>query len=255
MAAPASTGSTAGSGRWRSTPAAGSVGWTCPRSRAPPWRCPASSPSPTSTGSTTSIRWRSCWTRSAGTGPSRCQAVGKMDALLPAHKILVGTPCTDVVPGDDRGWVTTCGWFFTEAGFSGMGIRSMPHDEGVVVGYGGDPLVRVSSALLCRPEHGVWSSFHGTGTAVTVRATTGRRGGTPPCGGAAAHLVPDRPTGRRGGRPAGRGAGLRYRLSPLWTFLVELMRRWCRAASAVRSRRRRGWRRGGAGRGRALRHA
>ncbi|QFZ23651.1 hypothetical protein [Saccharothrix syringae] len=57
-------------------------------------------------------------------------------------------PTTDVVPGDDRPWVTTWGWFFTDAGFAGMSIRAMPVEDGAVISYAGNPLTRVSGLLL-----------------------------------------------------------------------------------------------------------
>ncbi|MFL6125394.1 hypothetical protein [Actinophytocola sp.] len=57
-------------------------------------------------------------------------------------------PTPDVVPGDDRPWLTTWGWFVTERGFAGMSIRSMPSEVGAVVSYGGNPDTRVSALLL-----------------------------------------------------------------------------------------------------------
>jgi hypothetical protein len=57
-------------------------------------------------------------------------------------------PELDVVPGDDRGWLTTWGWFVTPDGFAGMSIRTMPHEAGAVVSYGGNPHTRVSGLLL-----------------------------------------------------------------------------------------------------------
>jgi hypothetical protein len=57
-------------------------------------------------------------------------------------------PTPDVIPGDDRPWLTTWGWFVTERGFAGMSIRSMPFEEGAVVSYGGNRNTRVSGLLL-----------------------------------------------------------------------------------------------------------
>lgn len=57
-------------------------------------------------------------------------------------------PTLDVVPGDDRPWLTTWGWFGTADGFAGMSIRSMPHEAGAVVSYAGNPDTRVSGLLL-----------------------------------------------------------------------------------------------------------
>nr|BFE47593.1 hypothetical protein GCM10017745_10200 [Saccharothrix mutabilis subsp. capreolus] len=57
-------------------------------------------------------------------------------------------PVLDPMPGDDRGWLTTWGWFVTEQGFAGMSIRTMPREAGAVVSYGGNPDTRVSGLLL-----------------------------------------------------------------------------------------------------------
>jgi hypothetical protein len=57
-------------------------------------------------------------------------------------------PTLDVVQGDERPWLTTWGWFVTEDGFAGMSIRSMPHEAGAVVSYGGNPHTRVSGLLV-----------------------------------------------------------------------------------------------------------
>ncbi len=57
-------------------------------------------------------------------------------------------PTPDTVPGDDRPWLTTWGWFVTDEGFAGMSIRSMPHEAGAVVSYGGNPDTRVSGLLV-----------------------------------------------------------------------------------------------------------
>ncbi|MCE6995792.1 hypothetical protein LZG04_13415 [Saccharothrix sp. S26] len=57
-------------------------------------------------------------------------------------------PTPDVVPGDDRPWLTTWGWFVTDQGFAGMSIRSMPFADGAVVSYAGNPLTRVSGLLV-----------------------------------------------------------------------------------------------------------
>lgn len=57
-------------------------------------------------------------------------------------------PVLDVMPDDDRGWLTTWGWFVTEEGFAGMSIRTMPHEAGAVVSYGGNPDTRVSGLLV-----------------------------------------------------------------------------------------------------------
>lgn len=57
-------------------------------------------------------------------------------------------PTLDVVPGDDRPYVTTWGWFVTDQGFAGMSIRSMPSADGAVVSYAGNPLTRVSGLLV-----------------------------------------------------------------------------------------------------------
>lgn len=57
-------------------------------------------------------------------------------------------PVLDPMPDDDRGWLTTWGWFVTEAGFAGMSIRTMPREAGAVVSYGGNPDTRVSGLLL-----------------------------------------------------------------------------------------------------------
>ncbi|MFT7836214.1 hypothetical protein Q5530_08670 [Saccharothrix sp. BKS2] len=56
-------------------------------------------------------------------------------------------PTPDEVPGDDRPWLTTWGWFVTDAGFAGMSIRAMPFEDGAVVSYAGNPLTRVSGLL------------------------------------------------------------------------------------------------------------
>jgi hypothetical protein len=57
-------------------------------------------------------------------------------------------PTPDVVPGDDRPWLTTWGWFVTDQGFAGMSIRSMPFADGAVVSYAGNPLTKVSGLLV-----------------------------------------------------------------------------------------------------------
>ncbi|MBB5954639.1 hypothetical protein FHS29_001209 [Saccharothrix tamanrassetensis] len=57
-------------------------------------------------------------------------------------------PTLDTVPGDERPWLTTWGWFVTDEGFAGMSIRSMPDAAGAVVSYGGNPHTRVSGLLL-----------------------------------------------------------------------------------------------------------
>lgn len=57
-------------------------------------------------------------------------------------------PTPDAVPGDDRPWLTTWGWYVTERGFAGMSIRSMPFEAGAVVSFGGNPNTRVSGVLL-----------------------------------------------------------------------------------------------------------
>ncbi|MDQ2582769.1 hypothetical protein [Saccharothrix yanglingensis] len=57
-------------------------------------------------------------------------------------------PDPDVVPGDPRPWLTTWGWFLTDAGFAGMSIRSMPFEDGAVVSYAGNPLTKVSGLLV-----------------------------------------------------------------------------------------------------------
>jgi hypothetical protein len=57
-------------------------------------------------------------------------------------------PTPDVVPGDDRPWLTTWGWFVTDYGFAGMSIRSMPFEDGAVVSYAGNPLTKVSGLLV-----------------------------------------------------------------------------------------------------------
>ncbi|WP_367134450.1 hypothetical protein [Saccharothrix sp. HUAS TT1] len=57
-------------------------------------------------------------------------------------------PTPDFVPGDDRPWTTTWGWFVTDQGFAGMSIRSMPVEDGAVISYAGNPLTRVSGLLV-----------------------------------------------------------------------------------------------------------
>ncbi|CCH35388.1 hypothetical protein ABZ816_12350 [Actinosynnema sp. NPDC047251] len=57
-------------------------------------------------------------------------------------------PTLDVVPGDERPWLTNWGWFVTEEGFAGLSIRSMPHESGAVVSFAGNPDTRVSGLLL-----------------------------------------------------------------------------------------------------------
>ncbi|MFE9744618.1 hypothetical protein ACFYOT_06915 [Saccharothrix saharensis] len=57
-------------------------------------------------------------------------------------------PTPDVVPGDDRPWLTTWGWFVTDQGFAGMSIRSMPFADGAVVSYAGNPATKVSGLLV-----------------------------------------------------------------------------------------------------------
>ncbi|MEU4769584.1 hypothetical protein AB0H12_40805 [Actinosynnema sp. NPDC023794] len=70
---------------------------------------------------------------------------------------LAGQPCVvqervrptpDVVPGDDRPWLTTWGWFVTDQGFAGMGVRTAPFADGGVVGHAGDPSTKVSGLLV-----------------------------------------------------------------------------------------------------------
>ncbi|WP_033436555.1 hypothetical protein [Saccharothrix sp. NRRL B-16314] len=57
-------------------------------------------------------------------------------------------PTVDVIPGDDRSWVTVWGWFVTDTGFAGMSIRSMPSEDGAVISYAGNGLTRVSGLLV-----------------------------------------------------------------------------------------------------------
>jgi hypothetical protein len=57
-------------------------------------------------------------------------------------------PTPDVVPGDDRPYLTTWGWFVTDQGFAGMSIRSMPFADGAVVSYAGNPATKVSGLLV-----------------------------------------------------------------------------------------------------------
>lgn len=57
-------------------------------------------------------------------------------------------PTPDFVPGDDRPWLTTWGWFVTDQGFAGMSIRSNPAANGAVVSYAGNPATRVSGLLV-----------------------------------------------------------------------------------------------------------
>lgn len=57
-------------------------------------------------------------------------------------------PTPDVIPGDDRPWMTAWGWFVTDQGFAGMSIRSMPVADGAVISYGGNPSTRVSGLLV-----------------------------------------------------------------------------------------------------------
>ncbi|MEU5691386.1 hypothetical protein [Actinosynnema sp. NPDC020468] len=57
-------------------------------------------------------------------------------------------PVLDVVPGDDRPWLTCWGWFVSETGFAGMSIRAMPQEDGAVVSYAGNPLTHVSGLLV-----------------------------------------------------------------------------------------------------------
>ncbi|MEU4802354.1 hypothetical protein [Actinosynnema sp. NPDC023587] len=63
-------------------------------------------------------------------------------------------PTLDTVPHDERPWLTTWGWFVTGEGFAGLSIRSMPHESGAVVSYGGNPDTRVSGLLLHGDDSG-----------------------------------------------------------------------------------------------------